>query len=248
MAAQSPAIRQSVPVSDVGDLLKHARESKVLSQRELSEQSGVSESMISRVEGGSRSPSFDLAGQLLAAMGWQLRVELEPLDADVDRLIEAAAGHPMDQRLRTAAVVLPDLIAALDAANVNHVVEGASAALLQGAPVPVDALEIAVLSSDLEALGTMLTRNFAKRWDPRWRGWGYISADPREEGPFRWQVSWFGEMRARLVDELPASVIVDVNGTACRTRPLMDVEVGDPEIARILARVRARLAAADSSR
>jgi transcriptional regulator with XRE-family HTH domain len=232
----------------VGDLLKGARESKALSQRQLSQRSGISESMISRVERGSRSPSFELAGQLFAAMGWQLHLELEPLDADIDRLIEAAARQPLVERLRTARGDLASMIGALAGAGLTCVIEGTAAALLQGAPVPVEVVEIAVPRTELDKLATMLASNFAKRWDPRWQGWGYINADPREEGPLRWQVSWFGELHACLVDELPPFVTIELDGAACRVRPLIDLEVEDPATARMLARVRARLATAELNR
>jgi hypothetical protein len=204
--------------------------------------------MISTIERGSRTPSFELADQLLSALGWQLRLELEPLDADIDRIIEAAAGQPLEKRLATAGVDIPDFIAALNTVKLDYVIDGAGAGLLQGAPVPVEALEIVVSLNDLAAFASMLERHHAKRWDANWLGWGYISADPREEGPLRWQVGWFGELRASLVHELPPSVTIDLDGTACRVRPLIDVEVDDPAIARILDRVRARLAASDASR
>jgi transcriptional regulator with XRE-family HTH domain len=236
-------------MSEMGALMRGAREARGLSQAELAARSGVSESMISRLERGERRTFLDVVDRLLAALGLQLRYELEPLGADLDRLIDEAAQVPLVERLKRAGVMMHYFVEWLEEEEVDYVIEGAAAALLQGVPVPVLALEIAVQAGDIEAFARMLRNCHAKRWDPMYREWGYCDPDPRVEGgPLRWQVSVFGELHARLVEALPEHVVVEIGGHSYPVRPLVEVEVSDPATARIVARARARLAAAEGTR
>jgi len=71
-----------------GALLREAREQAALSQRDLAESAGTSQSVVGRIEAGIASPSVDTLSRLVEAAGFELRLSLEPRPG-VDPLIEA---------------------------------------------------------------------------------------------------------------------------------------------------------------
>ncbi len=79
--------------SSPASLLKDARRRGGLSQRQLASRAGTSQSVVSRIELGETSPSWDTLCQLLAAAGFELDAQLlvRPVDnshmlADVARI------------------------------------------------------------------------------------------------------------------------------------------------------------------
>jgi transcriptional regulator with XRE-family HTH domain len=80
-------------------LLREARAQARLSQRALSEHSGVAQSEIARIEGGRQDPSFTRLEQLLRAAGYDLKLELVPHDDHDDRLIRQMLALPVSERL-----------------------------------------------------------------------------------------------------------------------------------------------------
>jgi transcriptional regulator with XRE-family HTH domain len=54
---------------------------------------------LSAYERGSRSPSLDALQKVAAAAGFQLRVSVEPLAADVAQAVQEVDGTPVDQWL-----------------------------------------------------------------------------------------------------------------------------------------------------
>lgn len=58
-------------------LLK-ARKSQNLTQKELSERTGITQSDISKIEKGVRNPSLEMLKRLAAGMGMQLKIEFVP--------------------------------------------------------------------------------------------------------------------------------------------------------------------------
>lgn len=224
---------------DIGTFLRDRRDEAGLTQLDLAARAGVSQTMVSAIEGGRRRPSMDVVDQVLAALGLQLRLEVEPLLADVDEAIEAALGRPPDQRIVTARVDGPSLLARLSPAA--PVLEGLAGAALHGAPVPLAHLDIVVAESSLDVLADVLLRRmFAERWSDGWKQWGPANPDPRQPGSPRWRTI-AGEFRVRIVAELPASVVVVAGHLPVAVRPLHDIEGADAETRRVLARVRERL-------
>lgn len=69
-------------------MVADARTRAGLSQRELAQRAGTSQSAIARIESGTVSPSFATARRLLAACGFELRLSLAPAGA-TDPVIEA---------------------------------------------------------------------------------------------------------------------------------------------------------------
>ena len=77
-------------------------------------------------------------------MDVQLVVGVEPLDAHLDARIDDLAARPIAERIDELG--LDRLLDRLT--DFPQVITGSTAALLQGAPVPVDALEIALRWQD----------------------------------------------------------------------------------------------------
>ncbi len=55
-----------------------ARESACMSQKELSERTGISQSEISKIENGTRNPSIKLLQRLAEGMGMNLQISFVP--------------------------------------------------------------------------------------------------------------------------------------------------------------------------
>lgn len=67
-----------------GELVREGRRRSGLTQRELAERAGTTQSAIARLEGGRTSPALEDVVRLLRLTGWDLRVELVP-DEPADR-------------------------------------------------------------------------------------------------------------------------------------------------------------------
>ena len=68
--------------SRAGILLRHARDLRHLSQRDVARMSGTTQSAISRIENGASIPSFDRVIDVLATMGVSVDVQLEIVEVD----------------------------------------------------------------------------------------------------------------------------------------------------------------------
>jgi transcriptional regulator with XRE-family HTH domain len=224
---------------EIGSLLRERREKAALTQTELAERAGVSQSTVSAVERGTRRPSLTVVGLVLAALGLQLRPAIEPIEepeADLDAAIKAMRATPLADRLVGRWFNGAELLRML--APAAPVVEGASGAVLHGAPVPLQSLDIAVERGRLTELADVIRLRYAERWSDVWSQWGMGSADPRAPGPMRW-LTLEGEFRVRLVDAAPDAVTVLVGDLPVSVRPLHDIESADRRVARALTRLRA---------
>ena len=76
----------NTPSTTAGTLLILARQEAGLSQRELAERAGVTQSEIARIESGKREPSIPTIQRILAGAGLELRFRLMPLD-DHDQVL-----------------------------------------------------------------------------------------------------------------------------------------------------------------
>jgi len=72
-------------LSELGDILRAARERRGISQRALARRSGIGQPAISRIERGTESPSFERFAYLLSCLGLKPSVQLEPLPHGGDR-------------------------------------------------------------------------------------------------------------------------------------------------------------------
>lgn len=65
-------------LDDVATIVREARSRAELTQRELARRAGTAQSVVSRIERGLTSPSWDTLSRLLAAAGFELHAALEP--------------------------------------------------------------------------------------------------------------------------------------------------------------------------
>jgi transcriptional regulator with XRE-family HTH domain len=86
-------------MSELGDLLRTARERQGVSQRALARRSGIAQPAISRIERGAESPSFERFAYLLSCLGLEPSVELRPLPyrGDRDLLLDQMRRSPSER-------------------------------------------------------------------------------------------------------------------------------------------------------
>lgn len=124
------------------------------------------------------------------------------------------------------------------------VIEGALAAVLLGAPVPLLRLDLAILDDDaVVAAFSGWARRYARRWVTATDRDGLIDPDPRDGGSLDCECA-FGRLRLRLAQFPPEHVELRVDDQQLRVGTLPGVLVDDCESARLLDRMRARLASA----
>ncbi|MEV0811001.1 helix-turn-helix transcriptional regulator [Micromonospora sp. NPDC050200] len=224
-------------VAILGSVVRREREARELSQRELAELAAVSQATVARIERGDRSPSVEVLERLLAAMGVQLTVAVESLDAHLDARIDELAARPVAERIEEAGIdrVLDRL------GDLPHVLTGGCAALVQGAAVPVTAVEIAVRWADSARFAQWLADGYGQRWNAQWREFGYLRLEPEEPGEHLWRTV-AGDVRATMCDELPEAIEVRHGDRSYRVVPLVAVELTDPRAAELLHRHRRRQA------
>ncbi len=200
----------------------------------------VDQAVVARLERGKRAPSIAVLERLLAAMDVQLVVGVEPLDAHLDAQIDDLAARPIAERID--GLGLNRLLDRLT--DFPQVITGCTAALLQGAPVPVDALEIALRWQDAKAFTRWLEANYGQRWNARWGEFGGVWLEPEEPGEHLWSTR-YGEVRATMCDELPETIEVCHGGRSYRVVPLVELELSEPRSAELLRRYRRRQLASD---
>lgn len=223
---------------EIGTFLHERRAAAGVTQVDLAARSGLSQSMVSAVEAGRRRPSLPVVERMLASLGLQLKLDAEPLEADPDDLLDDLPTISAEPRLDRPGLTASTLLAKL--APLRPVVDGLAAAALQGAPVLVSHLDVAVTAPPPGLLEeVMIRRMFAERWLERWKEWIY--GDPERPWPTvsRWRTI-DGEFTVRVVDPPLPRITVVVGGTPVEVRPLVDVEAGDGEVRRVIARARER--------
>jgi predicted nucleotidyltransferase/DNA-binding XRE family transcriptional regulator len=92
-------------MSQAGSLLRRARKTARLTQAELAQRAGVTQSVVSAYESGRREPALSTLARLIEASGAHLRIEMEParrlpataraqlLERSRPRIREVAARH-----------------------------------------------------------------------------------------------------------------------------------------------------------
>ena len=81
------------------DLVREARRRAGLTQRELAERAGTTQSAIARLESGRTSPSFDSVVRLVRLCGFRLDVALDPYDDSDIAQAEALLRMSVDERV-----------------------------------------------------------------------------------------------------------------------------------------------------
>jgi transcriptional regulator with XRE-family HTH domain len=226
--------------SDIGRLLREERERKALTQQEFARRTGRSQQWLSRVERGATAPTTAAVQELFALLGGQLRVQVVPLEADLDAQIDELIHVTEEDRLWS--IERHDLVRDR-LADVPRVLTGRLAAFLPGAPVPAEALEIAIAEADIDALAAVLSRLTCIRWSERWREFRGYDTDPRHPGALSWLVG-SNELRVEVAPTLPRSVTIRIGDHHLSVRPLAELKACDAELAAVMRRVRDRLARA----
>ncbi len=82
-------------------LLREARARAELSQRALATRAGTAQSEVARIENGRQQPTYATLERLVRAAGFELKVELVPVDDHDHRLIDAMLALPPEERLES---------------------------------------------------------------------------------------------------------------------------------------------------
>lgn len=78
-----------------GDLIREARRRAQLTQRELAERAGTTQSAVARAESGRVDPGFETVRRMLRLCGFALLVALEPYDdSDLWQAGQLLKGSP----------------------------------------------------------------------------------------------------------------------------------------------------------
>ncbi|MET7948629.1 helix-turn-helix transcriptional regulator [Micromonospora sp. NPDC005324] len=228
-------------VTVLGAAVRQQRHLRDLSQRQLAALAEVDQAAVARFERGERAPTIPVLERLLAAMDVQLVIGVEPLDAHLDARIDDLAAQPLAERID--GLIVNRLLDRLT--NFPQVITGCAAALLQGAPVPVDALEIALRWQDAKLFTRWLEANYGQRWNASWGEFGGLWLEPEEPGEHFWSTR-YGEIRATMCDELPETIEVRHGGRSYQVVPLVALELSEPRAAELLRRYRGRQSASGS--
>jgi transcriptional regulator with XRE-family HTH domain len=228
-----------------GPFLRRLREQAELSQAELAARCGTTQSALAAVERGRRRPTTEFVERVLAGMGWQLKVDVEPLHADLDARIAAVEKVPLPERFASFDVDVETLVELLSTARVVYVVEGVVAAAAHGAPVRPQRMDVAVRDDDRELARLAEASRFRLLgWNPRYDEWSNgitLTVERlRETGRSQWFSPVGGELHIRLVAEPPPHVVVHVGELTLPVVGLADLEFDEPELRCVLQRLRER--------
>jgi transcriptional regulator with XRE-family HTH domain len=104
-------------------------------QAALAARAGCSQAQLARYESGTAVPSIRTLRRVLAACDLQVRFDLEPLYADVDRAVLELLARPVEERMAGRTMCGVVAMTGLAREGMPLVVAGNAAARLHGAPV-----------------------------------------------------------------------------------------------------------------
>jgi transcriptional regulator with XRE-family HTH domain len=82
-----------------GDLVREARRRAGLTQTDLADRAGTTQSAIARLESGRTNPSFDLVLRLVKLCGFRLDVLLDPYDDSELSQAQGIRRMPIEERV-----------------------------------------------------------------------------------------------------------------------------------------------------
>jgi len=217
--------------TEIGSLLHRHREAAEVSRLSLARAVDATAGEIGRFERGVADLSLDGVERLFRALDLRLRIGVERQDAELDAEIDRLSLQTAEQRLLEWEAVLDQL------SFVEGVLDGPIAAVIQGVPLPVDAVDVAMTHDRVDEFAAWLHRRGALRWSERLQEFRVQNADPRVPGALHWRVG-LSEVRARVSRALPPSIVVEHGGTRYRVRPLAEIELDDPGLSGVLRRFR----------
>jgi hypothetical protein len=178
-----------------------------------------------------------------------------PLWADIDEAIDQACALPLIERIAAWPFDFGALVSRLD--GIPYLLDGLTAAAVQGAPVINEEFQIALPGDDdtIARFCYVLSDILARR------GEGFEYQDPREPGS-DYYTCLAGRIRFRLIDRYQPTLWVDIdplpNATGMRFSmlgrkppppltkarlavvPLTEIQAGDNQARRIIERVLGR--------
>ncbi len=221
---------------DIGSLLRSERQRHDFSQVTLARRARIGQANLSRLECGRGTPTTAVVERAFAALGKQLTLDLEPLDSTLDASIEAHSSLTHDQRLAVTGQ-FGFVERKLEGLGLDYRIDGTFAAFLHGLPVEVDALAMAITVEGAPTFAVWLGRiPNVLRWSVKHRDFIGYNRDPTSSEPPRWGTP-VGEIRARILPELPPPVSIILGAKTYPVLPLTDVIAGDDQIARVAERV-----------
>ncbi len=237
----------------MGKLLAGARHRARLSQTELARRAGVHRSLVNKYERGVVIPSLAALEGLLAAAGFRVRMDLEPLDGIVDAALQRQAGKSLAGQVRELGLPYASW---LD--EVDYRLVGNTAALLLGAPVVVEVAELAIADTDdtLQSLARCQRERRFWVFDPHLGFRAGLGPEPvamREDidalSPNGWLLAGVGIHTARVrlasADEVARRVAVEVDGRTYWVAPVHELAtLTDPLARRYLQRHASHITAA----
>jgi transcriptional regulator with XRE-family HTH domain len=205
--------RQGIDVDDdpfpLGVLVREARLRAGLTVRGLAQRAGVHPSHVSRVERGLAWPSGTALRELLEAAGMRFEVAVVPMV----RPVLDPDGVDATAVLANAGLDPVPLTHALSHAGVPYRLMGSLAAVLQGLPMAVVDMVLAVPKDRIDDVGAALVPWLTGRWRDDWGEFDWaLPRSPAEPGADRWRTDG-GELRVQWVESesgLPPGVQVVV--------------------------------------
>jgi transcriptional regulator with XRE-family HTH domain len=234
---QDGSERVATYAATVGSELRAAREAAGLSLRTLAEQVGVSRGYLSRAENGHVVPSWPVLERIATAYGCEPRLRLIPSRESIEAQARAMATMTPLQRLGVQGHGPTNVLGLLSDCAIKFVVTGAVAGVVQGLPMRLAELSVAVLDTDenLEAVGLALQRSSLV----------FREADPDELREWcaerSWTINWC-DVRINPVDELPPATDVALGSLVIQVVPLTLLVAQDHDAADVFDRVRSVLA------
>lgn len=221
-------------------MFHNERTYRQMSQSHAAHLLGVSQQWVSQIERGIRAPTPEVIERLFAIFDLKVILDVEPTGPELEALdseIDDVSTLSDDERL---AVTDAFHLALDELAPVPWVVSGRLGAFIQGAPLRVVRLDLAVAEPALDHLADIFESRTCDRWNERLLEYAGNPVHPRLPGPMRWL---FGptELRLEVADRLPPSITVAVAGRHLPVRPLADIERRYPDVARVMRRTRTRV-------
>ena len=221
----------------VGWMFQHERAERQMSQARAAERLGATQQWVSQIERGAVSPTTDALERLFSIFDLRVILDVEPIGSDVDGEIDDVSTLSDDDRIEVVECFHRPLT---QLTGFPWVLSGRLGAFVQGAPVRVLRIDLAVAEPDLDHLARAFEQYGGDRWNERLMDYYGAPAHPRMPGPMRWL---FGgcELRLEVADRLPPAITVAVAGRYLPVRPLADIEARYRSIARVMRRARTRV-------
>lgn len=222
---------------DVPALLRSLRTQTCLRQSELAERAGTSRAAVCAYESGAKVPSVRTLARLAEVCGFEVVGTLRPLTAELDRRLDAARdGGPPESWPLLA------LAGELDAHGAQWAFDRDTALALTGLHLTLEHTDLVLRFDDAARGWLRAARVFGtdEHGFPGNQSWWDVDLAAAGDLLARRQWTPSGWTRIRLVEALPPAVAVALDGRTVPVLPPHEVERGDPELARLLARLRER--------